>query len=335
MKPLNLFRLAAVAAALLALAAGCSRDTAQPGTSNAPRQRVTICQGGILAAPATIAKEKGLFATQGVDVTLSIIGDGKAVMGALLEEKCDMALVGEPPIVKQSFVRNDFVIIATVVSSIESTKILARRDRGIRTPRDLVGKRIGVSTGTITHFFLDQFLDRHRIPKGEVTVVDISNQKMAEALRRGDIDAFSASDLAFLKGLQTLGDQGISFNEPGLTTNSGCLVVRKSWLAANRPAALKVLKALQQAVTELDTRPAETVTMLAARLQLPESEIGIIVTHQHNTVALDQTLLLTLESQARWMMENGMVKGTAPPNYLRFIDQSVLRELNPSAVTIK
>lgn len=335
MKPLYLFRLATVAAALLALASGCGRDAAQPEKPATPRQRVTIFQGGILAAPATIAKEKGFFAAEGVDVTLTIVGDGKAVMGAFLEGKCDMALLGEPPIAKQSFVRDDFVIIATVVSSINSTRILARRDRGIRTPRDLAGKRVGVSTGTITHFFLDQFLDRYRIPKREVTVVDIPNKEMPEALRRGVIDAFSATDLAFLKGVQTLGDQGISFTEPGLTTNAACLVVKKNWLAANRHAALKVLKALQLAATELDTRPAETVKMLAARLQLPEPETGIILSQQHNTLALDQTLLLTLESQGRWMMENGMAKGTVLPNYLRVIDQSVLRELNPSAVTIK
>jgi NitT/TauT family transport system substrate-binding protein len=109
----------------------------------------------------------------------------------------------------------------------------------------------------------------------------------------------------------------------------------KGWLAANRPAAQKVLQALMQAEQELESRPVEARKLVAARLKAPEAQLAAIMAQQRSAVSLDQILILSLEEQARWMMEFGLVEGTRAPNFLRFVDPTLLRELRPSAVTLK
>lgn len=323
-----------VSVLLLLFSFGCSSKTESPGppSKQAPFR---ICMGGILAPLPFIAQEKGFFQAEGVSVEIALLGDGKAAMNSFLEGRCDADLSGEPPIVKQSFYRNDFVIIASLVSSDNAVKILARRDRGINTLKDLYGKRVAVSQGIISEFFLDQFLKKNHIPPEKLTIVDISHREMPEALKRGDIDAFAGSDVAYLKGRALIGELGVTFTEPGLTNHAACLVVKKDWLVANPGVAQGVVRALVKAERELAMNPEELASMLARRLNIQEAELKSIMAEQHNRVTLDQVLLLSLEDEARWMLEKGIVKGKPLPNFLQFIDPAILKGINPSAVKLR
>ncbi|MSM39535.1 MAG: transporter substrate-binding domain-containing protein [Geobacter sp.] len=299
------------------------------------QQPFSVCQGGILAALPLIAAEKGYFAAEGIAADISVLGDGKAAMGRFLNGDCDAAVVGEPPIVRQCFDRNDFAIIATVVSSDNATKILALRSRGISSPRDLIGRRVGVSKGTTSHFFLDQFLKKNRIPTETLTVVDISHQDMPEALQRGTIDAFAGSDVSYLKGLQAAGSDAVTFTECGLTTHAAGLVVGKKWLDANQGVARGVLRGLLRAERELAAHPEVALKPLAKRLETSPAELKAVMAEQHNIVTLDHIFLLSLEDQARWMQENGVAEGKPSINFLNFLDPTLLSELKPGAVSLR
>ena len=327
----NLLRLTVVLL-MLANIVGCSR-TESPAP--AEQQPFRICMGGILAPLPFVAKEKGLLQAQGVAAEILLVGDGKAAMSSFLEGKCDACLSGEFPVVRQSFDRDDLVIIATLSSSDNAVKVLARRDRGIKAPADIVGKRVAVSKGTISNFFLDQFLNKNRIPRDKLTLVDMSHQEVADALKRGDIDAFAGSDVAYLKGRKLIGDQGITFSEPGLTNHAACLTVKKKWLAANPAMAKKVLVALLNAEKELARQPEDYASLLSEQLKIQKADLQSIMAEQHNRLNIDQVLILALEDEARWMLENGTVKGKRMPNYLHFLDTTILKSINPAAVNLR
>ena len=320
---------------VLGACCGCSREPAPPVRPAKPPASVSLCQGGILAVLPTIAREKGLFAAEGLDVTLNIVGDGKIVMEDLLADKCDLALTGEFPVARQSFDRSDLAIIATLAVSDNGVKILARRDRGITSPRNLAGKRVGVSKGTISNFFLDQFLKKNRIPRDGLTVIGKSHRDLPMALQRGEIDAYAGSDVAYFKGKQLLGAGGVTFSEPGLTNHTACLTVKREWLAANQHRARGVLRALLRAEQELARQPSALMPQLAAALQITPDDLQSLLAEQQNRVGLDQVLLLALEDESRWMQETGMVSGKEFPNHLRLLEPGILRELAPAAVELR
>lgn len=318
---------------ILSLLPGCSlNDPAPAKLENTPFR---ICMGGILAPLPLIAKGKGFFLSEGVAAEITILGDGKAAMSGFLEGKCDAVLSGEFPVVRQSFERKDLSTIATLSSSENAVKILARKDRGIEIPADLAGKKIGVSKGTISNYFLDQFIKKNGLLRGNLTISDLSHQVVADALQRGDIDAYAGSDVAYLKGRQLIGDRGVTFTEPGLTSHAACLTVKKEWLSAHGEIATRVLKALIKAEKELELHPGEQISMLSRTLKLPPNDLEKLMSEQHNTVSLYQVLILAMEDEARWMLETGIVKGKPVPNFLHVIDPAVLRVLSPAAVKLK
>jgi hypothetical protein len=54
--------------------------------------------------------------------------------------------------------------------------------------------------------------------------------------------------------------------------------------------------------------------------------------HTNYELALDQNLLLTMEDEARWLIQNRLTDRTQVPNYLDYIYPEALREVNPKAV---
>ncbi len=63
-----------------------------------------------------------------------------------------MGTVAATPIVAIRFERNDFAVFLTIVDSAQHAKAIARKDRDINIPQDLVGKKVATTIGTTAHF---------------------------------------------------------------------------------------------------------------------------------------------------------------------------------------
>ena len=61
---------------------------------------------------------------------------------------------------------------------------------------------------------------------------------------------------------------------------------------------------------------------------------GIIWQKYVFEVTLPQSLILAMEDEARWTVENGLFGAKAVPDYLSYVYPEGLRQLDPQAVTI-
>lgn len=321
----------------LAIICGCTqRNEATAGrrATGQPAAQVSLCTGGAMAVLPLIAQEKGYWATHGVNAEVTAKGDGRLAMNALFSGECDFATSSESPVAMQSFDRDDFVILAEITRSENSTRIIARRDLGIWSVRDLQGKAVGVSKGTMSHFFLDLFLKKHGIEAGQVALRFMEPDRLADALERGEIAAYSGADELMLQGVQKLGNRALILAEPGLCLNSTYLLVRRDFVSTNRALVRKVLAALLQAEEFAEGHPGDVLGIVAGAGGMSREEIRNILQYQSQLVTLRQSMLLILEDHARWMIDSGLAEKRSLPNYLDFIDPAPLRALKSSAVSI-
>jgi NitT/TauT family transport system substrate-binding protein len=314
----------------------CSRKSDTPDVRQAGQtvEKVSVCQGGGLAILPLLAREKGLFAGQGLAVEIVVKGDGKLAFDAMLAGECSFATCGEPPLVASIFTRSDFAVLATLNSTGNATKIIARRDLGISTIRDLKGRTVGVRRGTLSHYFLDLLLTKNGIRSEEVELRFLEPGRLPEALVQGEIVAYSGADELLLQGRKRLGDKAIILSDPGLSLNFVNLVARKDFASSHPDTIRKFLKALLQA-EEFNMKHLDEVRKIVQRIKdIPEAELKDILTEDGNRLALPQSLLLTLEGNAQWMIDNRMVEKRAIPNFLDVIDMAPLKALKPLTVTI-
>ncbi|MBL7212469.1 MAG: NrtA/SsuA/CpmA family ABC transporter substrate-binding protein [Desulfobacteraceae bacterium] len=320
---------------LLALCAALTLLAQNAHKAEAKKEIVLACETSLVTAPVWIAESKGYFQEKGVKVRIKEFDSGKASLAAMLKNKdIDICTVANTPIVFKSFERDDFVIIAAMLYSDNIAKVLARTDKGIRNPRGLESKRVGITKGTTGQFFLDAFLTFRGIVPSKVAVVDLKPSELPKALAEGGVDAICTWEPHILTAKQLLGNKAHILLGEGIYRAAFYFVARRDF-AENNPEALKgFLRAIQKGEELIQREEDKSIDIVCQRLgsdrKLTESIWGDFVFQ----LMLDQMILMSLEDVARWAIKQGLTTQKEVPNYLDYIYMDALDEVRPEAVTI-
>jgi len=304
-------------------------------TQRRPTETVTI---GITKEPLMaliiIAGEKHFFSHEGLDVTLKYYRGGRFALEGMVANEVDLSVPAETPIIFASFERQDFSIIATIGSSDNELKLIARADHGIRKPQDLRGKRIATPPAS-PRFFLDLLLLKYGLSEEDVTFsVNRLHEELVSLLVNGDIDAFVTREPFLSQAKASLQDKAVIFTEPGLYLKTSPLVAFNNSIKDRPQTIKKILRALLKAEEFIKRYSEQAIEIVSHSTRIPLSEVRHAWTELNLTVSLEQSLIISLEDEARWAIKNKLTEKTQIPNYLNFIYPAALEAIKPEAVTI-
>jgi len=105
--------------------------------------------------------------------------------------------------------------------------------------------------------------------------------------------------------------------------------------ARNNPGRIqKFLRAVIQAKGFIKGHPEEARSMSASYIGTDSSIYQRDWLNYNFTVVLDQSLILNLEDQARWMLQSGLGTVKTPPNFLDYNDMESLKAVQPDSVRL-
>ncbi|ARN19846.1 ABC transporter substrate-binding protein [Piscinibacter gummiphilus] len=320
-------------AVLAAIRLGLS-GAAGPGVPM-PHARLTI------AVPSTphaallhIAAAEGHFVAEGLDVTFKRVTHGKAALDLVLAGEADLATAAEVPFVIAVLKGERLGVAASVASASEEMAVVARHDRGIAGPRDLTGKRVGVSLGTSGEYFLWAFLIRNRLPPGAITWVDVPPRRIVEELTEGGVDAIATWEPLRAGAMAALGNNGALFPEGDAYTVTHLVVGRIEWMQAQPETMARLVRALLRAEGMVHADPGRARAVLAAALDLPLERLAPVWGGLTLRVDLRQSQLVTLEDESRWAMARGHAPAGPLPDFLRQLHLDTLLAVAPDRVTV-
>ena len=318
----------------LAMPVACTDKTAEKKRAAQP-DKLAICIGGAPGIPVLLAYEQGLFAREGLEVTLKRYRTGTEGFEDFFKGECDMAAISETSTVFKSFDHQDFSILANLSSSNNSGRILVNRKSNIKTPLDLKGKRIFVLIGSSNHYFLDMYLLNNGLTLKEVRLVDKKDvSDVSEAFKKRVIDAFCATDVNINKPMKQLGNDAVVFDSPDLCMAYFHLVARNSLIAVRPDIVRKTLTALVKSEELVRKNPKQAIKTAAGAMGMDEQDMTAIWAGYRWEISLPQSMLLSFEHEAKWFMTSGQTQKTEMPNYLDFVHTDALRALKPEAVTL-
>jgi len=281
-----------------------------------------------------IAKHMGYFRDLGLDISLERYASGQLALIDLLTGKLDLAVVAETPVVFAALRGERFYLLATTYASDEVSVMIARRDRGIATPPDLAGKRLGTVFGTNGEFVQDTILAMNKIDPQSIVRVNLAPARAGDALVAGEVDALTIWPPHSLAIRKRLGESAVVFSAKAIYSTTYDLIARDGLVKDHPEALRRLLAALLRADAFARANPARAVEIVAQALDLEAALVKDAVNAPALTVALNHSLIIAMEDQARWAIKRGLVETTAVPNFLEWIHTDALAAVKPEAVSV-
>jgi len=281
-----------------------------------------------------LASARGFFRGQALDVSLLPQTHGKAALADLLRGRADLAVAADVPVVVEVLKGAPLSIIASVASASNDTAILGRIDRGIRSPGDLRGHKIGVTLGTSGEYFLWAFLVRHRIAPESLQLVDLAPSGLIQALREGHVDAVAAWQPVRHMAEAAFGEALVSLQAPDAYAQQYVLVGRGDYVQAEQQALRRLLYALTEAESFVHAEPQKAKVALAELIKLSLEGIEPSWRDMGFEVEQQQAQLVTLEDVATWAMARGYAPAQPVPNFISHLALGPLLAVGPERVTV-
>ncbi|MDD2672240.1 MAG: NrtA/SsuA/CpmA family ABC transporter substrate-binding protein [Syntrophales bacterium] len=310
--------------------AGCSRKE-EPKRS----EKITIAVTPWPAStPIFIARENGYFREEGLDAEFQSHESGHLGLASALSGEADLAEAADTPIARAAVHAKPLAVIATIAEIDRLILIIARRDRGIEAPRDLKGKRIGLTSGTGAEYFLHTYLAALYINPRDIRMITYAPDRIVDALLKGKVDAVCTWSPYTARLRDRLGARALVLSDPGIYRGTWNVVSTQDYVKKKPECVARFLRALLKANRFIEKHPDETQAISAKYIGMESHLYAKEWKNYRFALMLDQTLILNLEDQARWMIKREAGSARKMPNFLDYIYIDGLKSVQPAAVTI-
>lgn len=198
-------------------------------------------------AALIVAKEKGYFAAQGLDVRFEEPSDPAVPPKLVAAGKADLAISYQPDLYIQRDAGLPLIRTATLVATPLNT-LIVKADSDIKTIADLKGKTIGYSVSGIEDALLTGILKTAGLTLADVTRTNV-NFALAPSVMTGKVDAVIGGFRNFeLHQMQVAGTPGRAFylEEHGIPAYDELIIVAHAD-TYNREQLMRFNDALEQA----------------------------------------------------------------------------------------
>jgi len=286
---------------------------------------------GPVSLPVYVAQAHGFFKDEGLELRLRDCSSGRECYQWLAEGQVDLATAAELMVATGDAARRELAIIATISTSSYQIKLVARRSAKIAEAWQMRGKRIGTVPGSSAQYFLDTWLVYNDIDPGSVTIAGLAPDKLVAALQAREVDAIAIWEPLASSAALALGGDALTFISPRVYTQHFNLVAGRAVRERRADEVARLLRALLRAQQAIQAEPEAARALLAQRLHLPPVLAATAMDGEDYRLRLDQSLVTTMQSEARWAAAAGGVS-RGGIDVLRAIDPGPLHRVDPAAV---
>ena len=293
-----------------------------------------------LGAQLTIAKRKGWFKEEGLDVTVAYFTSGAEETAALAAGAIKIGSFGDSPTSNMMGAALPIKVIAAQAEITGTQHVVVRK--GINKPEDLIGKKVGLTVGSGAEPLFLGFLNHYGVSSDKVKILNMRAPEQVAALARGDIDGLAVWQPHALRAKQKAGGHSIvsgthSFipGKEGPIDFYGAyslLSVRDEFIKSSPNTILAILRALNRATKFLnDPKNLDEAAKLTEK-DMGQSLGDLKVFLQENIydMSINPKVVRTVTRTINFLHSKGKLK--SKPNFDKFLHLRFLKEIDPSLI---
>src|SRR5712692_681714 len=223
--------------------------------------------------PLFLARDKGIFAKYGLDVTLQGLGGGSVASAALIGGDIQISDITGSEIVNADANGADILVLATLTPTYP---YVFEVSKDIQTKEDLVGKSIAIrAVGDATDIATRVVLKKEGLdPDKDVTILAVQQEgaRMA-ALQAGQI-CCSVAQVSDRIQLEAVGFHMLfDLTAEGLPNSQGVIATKRAYATANPQVVQNFINALVEGIALMKKDRAGALPVLKAQLSLEDDAI--------------------------------------------------------------
>jgi ABC-type nitrate/sulfonate/bicarbonate transport system substrate-binding protein len=286
-----------------------------------------------ISGVSIIAKAKGLFEANSLDVVVANFTTGKQCLDTVVGGGAEFATTAESPTTAAAMAKTPIAFLArTEYSDLKTLVAVAAR---IKTPADLKGKRIAYTAGTGSEVYTWTLLRSANLGTNDVNLVNLRPQEMAPALAAGSIDAYNTWEPHIINGRKALGEKVVQLDTKGVYSETFNIVVMRDFAEKNPKVVRAFLKSLIDAEAWMNANQEEAITIVAEFVRMKRDDLVPIWDDFKFGVVLDQKVMDILKAHATWRLATGNAPpNAAMPDFTSVVLAEPLRDVAPDRVRL-
>jgi NitT/TauT family transport system substrate-binding protein len=256
--------------------------------------------------------------------TVTVINGG---IPELTRGEVDAATNAETQLLRRSIDDPSLRIIFTEAESFY--RIVARRSAGIKSVRDLRGKKIAVAPNTSAHYYLVRSLSAAGVAEDAVSAVSVTPiTRMSGMLANHEVDAVAIWEPESENAVTALGTDAIVFQDRRLYRELFNLQTSTRVLSnpQKREALVEFLRSLKTASEGLRKRPRDHWPLLSSKLNYTEAVISKSWPQLRYAGSMASDLLDVMVEEERWVAKEKARTPRTREQLSVFLDRSLLDE---------
>ena len=245
------------------------------------------------AAPFAVAIDKGYFKAEGLDVTIDTAGGSLEPINRVASGTYDMGFGDINSLIKFRDANPGTPIKAVyMVYNKPPFSIVGRKSRGVSSPKDLEGKKLGAPPPDGAYAQWPIFVKANEIDASKVTIVSVGFPVREPMLASGEVDAITGFSFSSYINLK---DRGVPANDitvllmadHGVNLYGNVIMVNPKF-AAEKPDAVKgFLRAFTKGLHETVKNPTASVESVLKRNDVAKKEVEL----ERLQIALKENIL--------------------------------------------
>jgi NitT/TauT family transport system substrate-binding protein len=303
-------------------------------------EKVRISGGGMtpLHAIIWVANQEGLFKKYGLEAEYLTMNSGTLGVQTLLSNESQFLFSTGALAITANTQGADLAMI-TGGFNLFAFKVVGRPE--IKGIQDLRGKKISISQfGSATDFAVQASLEKFGVDPKQVTVIQLgASSNRLTALINGSTEASLFTEpfatMAIKKHRMNL---LLDMAEAGMPYPQSCLMIKRSYLEANRDQATRVVKALIEGLFLAKRDPALTIQVIKKYIRADDEVYSIGYDYflaKHAEGLLSMPDRKGVESVISQLAKTSPKAKNQTPETLRVFEPSILEEIKKSGFVEK
>ncbi len=296
-----------------------------------------------ISCQLVLAKKLGFFEQEGLNVTYRLLQSGTIMPREILRSPVK-PLAWTQTVITTMMLREqalDVKIIAPLADVSSTQQVVIRRDAEIRSPHDLIGKKVAMAEGAAIYVAFQNMAKDFGLDLSKVEFVNLLPREQLEAFERREIDviaswepwtsrAIEAGGVLFFSGAQSQipDDEG----PVNWLIDQSMLMTTVDHIEQHRDQLCGVIRAMAQATQFIKDDIKEAARVLTDPLAIGYLESRRMLEQNRYSMAMDSMFRLGIYSIRELLYQSKLISRLPEEHELYTTD--LLEEIDPSLIRL-